>query len=105
MMLETPVERAPAESQHLGGLAHVAAVAFERLPDQDALDLLERQVLEPGSASASTEPQIGLAKMRALRQQHRALDGVVELPHVARPPMRLERCQRLGLEPRNRLAV
>ena len=59
MMLEPAVERAPAQPQRLGRLADVAAVALERLPDQHALDFLQRQVLEPRRGAAAAEPEIG----------------------------------------------
>src|SRR6266508_3029025 len=47
MLLEAAVEGTPAEPERLGGLAHVPAMALERLADEHALDLLQRQVLEP----------------------------------------------------------
>ena len=56
-MLQPAVERAPAQPERPGGLAHVAVMAVERLPDQDALDLLERQVLQPGARPPPRRPR------------------------------------------------
>src|SRR5512138_3863341 len=105
MMLEPAVEGAPAEAQRLRGLTHVPAVALERLADEYALHLLQRQVLEPCGRPAPTQPQVGGADQRTVGHEHRALQGVVQLAHVAGPSVALEGLQRLGLEAGERLAV
>src|SRR6266403_1362547 len=105
MLLQPAVEGAPAQAERLGRLAHVAAVALERLADQHALDLLEREVLEARAWPAAPEAQVGRADKRAVRHEHRALERMVELADVAGPGMRLERVERLGLEAGERLPV
>ena len=71
-----------------------SAVALERLLDEHALDLLERQVLEPRpSRRAGRGAPDRPARTRVpCGQQHRALDRVLELAHVAGPGVREQRC-------------
>src|SRR5437762_4851814 len=105
MMLEAAIERAAAESQRLGRVTHVAAVALERLADEDALDLLQRKILEPARRPTATEPQVRQPHQRALRHQHCPLERVVELAHVTGPCVALERLDRLGLESTERFPI
>src|SRR5689334_19353638 len=105
MMLEPPVERASAQAERLGRLAHVPAVPLECLADQHALDLLERQVLEPSGRAPAAEAEIGGTNQRAVGQEHGALQRMVQLAHVAGPRVALERMECLRLEPRERLAI
>src|SRR6476646_12131363 len=105
MMLEAAIEGAAAESQRLGRLAHVAAMALERLADEDQLDLLERKILEPAPRSAPAQPQVRRSHQRTLCHEHGALERMVELPHVAGPRVALQGLDGLGLESAERLAV
>src|SRR6185295_4428673 len=91
----------------LRGFAHVAVVTLERAPDQLTLDLVQRQLLEGLGAArlAQTEPDVGAADTRTGCQEHRALDGVLQLAHVAGPGMLQQRLHGLGLEALERLAV
>src|SRR3954471_6047117 len=103
MMLEPPVECAPTQPQHLGSLAHVATMTLECFPDEHALDFLERQVLQAWAGATGAKSEIGGADPLTVRQQHGPLKRVVELADIARPRMRPERVERLGLEAGQRL--
>src|SRR5262245_11010003 len=103
--LEPAVERAARESERLRRLAHVALVSLEGAPNQLLLGLVQRQVIEGGAAFRRTQAEIGRAHLIADREQHRALDRMVQLAHVAGPGMGAQRLQRFGLEPGQPLAV
>src|SRR5262245_40423470 len=105
MMLKAAVEGAPAESQRLRSLADVAAVPLERLADEHAFDLLQRQVLESRGGAAAPETQVGSVDSGTMRHQHGPLERMVELAHVARPGVALERLESIGLESGERLPV
>src|SRR6187549_1793562 len=85
VLFQSPVQRAAREPQRASRLAHVAAVAVHRLLHEKALDLLERELLEPRRLGRAPQRQVADAEAVARRHQHRALDGVVELAHVAGP--------------------
>src|SRR5438128_832216 len=78
MLLQAAVEGAPAQAERLGRLAHVAAVALERLADQHALDLLEREVLEARGWPAAPQAQVGRAEERGLLPKLERADLVEE---------------------------
>ena len=103
--LQPAVERAARQAERAGGVADVA-VARHRLLDQERLDFLEAHVLEPrGRAAVDAQPEVAGADGRPLRHQHRALDGVIQLAHVARPAMVDQDLHRRGIEPGERLAI
>src|SRR5689334_21295030 len=57
--LKAPVQCAAAETERLGGLAHVAVEASHRLLDQEALDFLEAHVLDARRLIAvDAQPQL-----------------------------------------------
>src|SRR5688500_20400190 len=85
VLLQPAIERAAREAERVGRLADVAAVAVESLADEVLLDLLERHLLEAAALRRPLEAEVGGGDAVAPREQHRALDGVVELAHVARP--------------------
>src|SRR5262245_14756964 len=103
--LEAPVERAAREAQRLRRLADVAVVAPQRAADQLALDLVQRQLVESAGALRRPQPEIAGTDLVALREQHRALDRVIQLAHVTRPGMSEQHAHRLGLEAAEVLAV
>src|SRR5882724_3327400 len=78
--LEAPIERAAAEAERLGRLAHVAVEARHRFLDEEPFDVLEAHVLDArGRIAIDPQPQLAEANRGALRHQHAALDGMVEL--------------------------
>src|SRR5919201_1398322 len=88
MTRQSAVERAPAQAQRPRRLAHVAVEAGECLLDEQPLDLLQRHLLEPRGRRAArgrAEAEVARAQRVALREEHRALDGVVEFADVAGP--------------------
>src|SRR5581483_11273494 len=105
VLLEPPVERAARQPERRRGVADVAAIAVERLLDQVLLDLLEGHLLEPARRRGAVEAEVERRDARAARQQHGALDGVVELAHVARPRMAFHGAQRGGVEAGDVLAI
>src|ERR687884_623889 len=102
MTRQSAVERAAAQAQRLRGLADVALEARERLLDEEPLDLLERHLLEPrrprGAARGAAQREVGRAHLVAVREEHRALDRVVELADVARPEVVEQRLHRARVE-------
>ncbi len=58
-------------------------------------------VAEPHGAGAAEREVVGGSDV-ALRQQHRALDGVPQLADVAGPAVRLQPLHRVGATPRTR---
>src|SRR4051794_32710683 len=84
--LKPPVQRAATEAKRLRRMAHVAPVAGERLLDQEPFHFFEAHVLQLAAGLArGAEPQVARADRVALRHQHGAFDGVIELPDVAGP--------------------
>src|SRR4051812_22441817 len=104
MLLEAPVEGATAESQRLRGMTDVAAVAVERLLNQQLFYFVERHVVE-GGGRLRFEAEVHRMDMSTARQQRGTLDGVVQLPDITGPGMALECGNGVGLEPDDRLPI
>src|SRR6185437_11099302 len=104
---EPAVERAPAQSQRFGRLAHVSVVAGERLLDENALCFLERQLLvsRRRALRARTQREVGSANGVTLGQEHGALDRMVELADVAGPRMIKQRLHRRRVEAAERFLI
>src|SRR6185503_2035889 len=85
VLLEAPVEARAREAEVARRAQEVAAVALGRALDQHTAVLR--------------------AHALAAREQHAALDGVVELAHVAGPGVRVQRGLGRGLETVELLAV
>ena len=84
--LQPSIQGAAAQSQRLGGLADVAIVTGERLLDQETFDLFEAHVLDSGDGILRrAQSEIARAHELVLCHQHGALDGMIELAHIARP--------------------
>src|SRR5947208_5781584 len=104
MMRETAIEGAARQAEGARGVGDVAAVAVERALDEVALGLVEREVVEALAAlaaragAAAAEEQIGGVHDIGGAQEHGALDDVLELAHVARPRMLVERGHGVGAE-------
>src|SRR6185437_11545067 len=81
MRRETPVERAPAQSQRPGSQRDVAIEAAERLLDEQTLRVLERELIEVRWRRRAARPEREVAGTHqvALRQQHGALHRVLQL--------------------------
>src|SRR6185437_9742772 len=104
--LEAPIEGAAAQAERLGGLADVTVEAGHRFLDQEAFDVLEAHVLEPTAAVlARAKAEVSLLHQWPLRHQHRALDRVIELAHVAGPSVLEEHLHRRTLKAGEPLAA
>src|SRR6185437_739243 len=70
MRREAPVQRAPAQPKRPGGQRDVAVIAAERLLDEQALRILERQLVQAGRRRrrARTECEVSGAHHVALRE-------------------------------------
>src|SRR5690606_34091195 len=94
-----------------GGEALVAVAHAQRLLDHAALDDLERGAdLEADAAGAAlalaeSGGEVALAHAGVAAEDHRALDGVLELADVAGPAPGLQGLHGLGREAVERLAV
>src|SRR6266849_69035 len=104
--LQPAVQGAAAETQGFGRLADVAIEARHRLLDEEAFDFLEAHVLDSRALIAiDAEPELAEPDDRALRHQHAAFNGVIELADVARPRVVEQRLHCRRLEPRDVLAI
>src|SRR6185437_16812544 len=103
---DAPVERAPRQSERLGGAAHVPFVARECFLNEHFLNVLERQVLEPRRGRRpAAQAKVADAHLFALGQQHGALHGVVQLADVPRPRVGKQRLDRAVVEAGERFAI
>src|SRR5215831_15644198 len=83
---DAPVQRAPRQPERLCGPAHVSVVPRQCFLNEQLLDVLERQLVEArGGARRHPKTQIACPDVIALREQHGALDRVIELANVAWP--------------------
>src|SRR6185503_13700048 len=106
VLLEAPVEARAREAEVARRAQEVAAVALERALDQHALGLVERHPVDRRRGRAlDHQTEVLRAHALAAREQHAALDGVVELAHVAGPGVRVQRGLGRGLETVELLAV
>src|SRR5262249_37603509 len=110
--LSQPVRRNPSiqrtsrQSKRLSGAADVAFVATQRFLDEQTLHFFEREIFEAGGAGAgAAEGQVVGADVLALREQPRALHGVIELADVPGPRVLEEMLHGAGVESRQRLAI
>ena len=95
LFLQPPVDGAGGDAQQLGAQALVAAGVGQRGVDDPALDLFQRRARRRRSATCRRRAALpplrtsggrSSSSMAApARQHHRALDGVLQLAHVARP--------------------
>src|SRR2546423_12441455 len=70
------VQGAARQPECLRGLADVARVAIERLPDEETLDVLERQIFELGRrAGRCPQGEVRRADRISAREEHRSLSG------------------------------
>src|SRR5450432_3769494 len=103
---QAAIDRAAADSERLRGVTHVSIVARERLLNQHALRLLERDLFGARARTrGGAQREIDRALLLPLRQQHRALDDVIELADVSRPWMLEQRLHCGVVERREQLPV
>src|SRR4051812_25308133 len=96
MSFQPPVQRAPGQPKRFGRLADVAAGTRQGFLNQHALDILEAHLVERTRAvSGAPEAKIARTNRPALRQQHGALDRVIQLAYVAGPGMAQEQLHRV----------
>src|SRR2546423_15661804 len=96
MSFQPPVQRAPRQPKRLGRLADVAAGTRQGLLNQHTLDILEAHLVERTRAvSGAPEAKIARTNRAAFRQQHGALDHVIQLAYVAGPGMAQEQLHRV----------
>src|SRR4051812_42715034 len=91
VLLHLAVEGRTIEAENLRGLLLVPVGALQRLRDRHLLDLGERamrwnrELLGRAPLFTNRLRQIVWLDLPGLRDEHRALDRVFELAHVARP--------------------
>ncbi len=116
IFVELVAQRPDRDAEDVGGVGAVAEAVLERLDDEVALDIGDgasdqrpchglgrerrmrhgRRVLGVAQAQAvGREDAVG-ADLVAGREQHRTVDGVLELAHVARPAVEHQGAARLG---------
>src|SRR6185436_8169747 len=78
------VQRGTAHAQHLRRLAQVAVDAREHADDRSSLGLVPylSQVQHTGAGILYRESDVFRADLRAVGHDDRALDDILELPHV-----------------------
>src|ERR1700722_8788106 len=103
--LQPPVQRTPTQSQCARGLGHIPIEARQRPFDDDPLRLIERHVLQSRRRPRWPEPEIARPHGRPLRHEDAALDCMLQLPHVAGPPMPQQRMHRTRFESQPLLAI
>src|SRR5262245_17381743 len=105
---ELHAERITMDLENAAGLGEIPAYALENPQHDLALELIGRFVQGQRLGRANLRGLVGQGDVerqivelddRPLRQDHAALDHVLELAHVARPAVGLERRQRFGRRP------
>ena len=98
----------PGHPQELRGLALVAAGALQRLAHEVALEFfhvqavhgeLEQPVDAAIAAHVEREREVALRERRSLAEDHRPLEHVAQLAHVARPRVVQQRIQGTVVDP------
>src|SRR5688500_7426603 len=85
---DSAIQRAPRQAERFRRLTHIAAIAIERLANQQTLDVLERQVFQLGRCSRrSAQGQICRAHRVTVRKENRAFYRMSQLTNVTRPRM------------------
>src|SRR6266481_1326019 len=119
--IELSIDRPRRDAEELRGEVLVALGLAQRLPDHAQLDLLHRGPQrdrerasfqwrgEAGRSGRARAPQrfgeIVEVDLRSPREDHGALDGVLQLAHVARPGIPFEGGERRAGETADRLPV
>src|SRR4029077_16941811 len=93
------------KTQRPRGLADVAAESIHRLSHEQALDLLETEILEADGLAGASQVQVDRPDAFPRGHQDGSLDRVVELADVARPGMGDQRLEGGRVELGQRLAV
>src|ERR1700723_674113 len=106
ILFHPPVERPAAEAEGLCRLAHVAVAAREGFADEDTLHRLKTHLFESlGGDARGREAEVGDFDDVLAGHEDRALDGVVELTHIARPGVVQHELQRRGVDALYLLAI
>src|SRR4029077_14964294 len=107
VFLQPAIHRASAESKGPGRLADVSVMARQSALYQVTLHFIEAHVLEPNGAVRGTgsEAKVSGTDKLPLREQHSALDRVIEFPNISRPRMVKEELRRTRIEARNAFAI
>ena len=80
MLLHPPIERATAEPQCFGSLAHIALKTLKSFANEKRLDGLEVEFLEiVGLRTLEIKPEVGRLNLVSVTHQHRAFKRVIEL--------------------------
>src|SRR5262245_30725178 len=104
VLVDLVVHHAAADAEELRGFLLHPVAALERFEQGGLLQLLEVQEIDGelrghvDAVLAVDQGQVGRPDRLALAHQHGALDGVLELAHVAWPAVFLERLHRVGAE-------
>src|SRR5262245_7446624 len=103
---EAGFERVAVDAKQARRLAHIPAHTLEHPQHDLALELLgglhQGEAVHPRTRvvvrNEQVERQVTEADQRALGQSHEALDDVLQLSYVARPPILLQNRERFGRE-------
>src|SRR5579875_847202 len=87
-------------------MAYVSARPRQGLTNQKLLDFFETHLLNARcSARAAAQRQIARFDTALLRHQHRTLDHMIQLAHIALPGVLLERLRGVWIEARDVLPI
>src|SRR5215831_10351892 len=103
---DAPVQRAPRQPERLRGPTHVSVVPRQGFLNEQLLDVLERQLVETWRrARRHPKSQIASPDVIALREQHGALDRMIELANVTGPGVAEQQLHGAGVEAAERFAI
>src|SRR5262249_16469463 len=88
---ELALQGRPADSEDVGGVRAIAVRRLEHAQDVIALDVLEPLRSTSWHRAAQRRRQVLEIDRAAAGEDHRALERVAQLAHVARPVVLLER--------------
>src|SRR5438309_551574 len=88
IFLDAPVERSPAQTQGISRMAYIARGPCQRLTNEDSLHCLKTHLIEALCRNAlCVQTQISSLDAITPGHQNSALNRVIELPNIPRPPV------------------
>jgi hypothetical protein len=100
---ELPPEGGTPDTEKFGGLAPIPVATLQRFKDPVSVEVVEGGPLRrPGDdlmLARGVEAEIQWSDLGPAGQEHGALEGVLELPDVARPGVEAEQFEASGLKP------
>jgi hypothetical protein len=99
IFLHPAVERAAAEAEGFGGLAHVSLGALQCLADENRFHGFEAELFEIlALRTKHVEAEVGALNLAAAAHQDGALESVLQFAHVAGPGVLQQQLQGGNLE-------